>query len=83
MENQDIVLYTYRYYFRQKDSDKICLKVITDVLEGHEKFIAQLHADNSIEAASREYVCAMDCTKFCIVEEIKKSEKSLEKEGEV
>lgn len=71
-------IYTYRFAWRLKDSDKVNIKVLTDTLDGLENFASYLKTLDGVEMACREYVSEFDFEKFGFVdnllEEVKKDE---------
>lgn len=69
--SETVVVYTYRYFFKQKNG-QLCVKFITDVLDGHERFIKALQADDNIVSAAREYVSEVNFAYLGFSETFKK-----------
>lgn len=59
-----------RYFFKLKDSDKICYRVISDLEEAHKRIVDSFFSDEAIEKASCEYLSEYDCDKLGIIENI-------------
>lgn len=82
MEKKDtVILYTYRYFWKQKDG-KLCVKFITGPQEEHAQFQNRLRDNNNIESAMREYVSQVNLAYLGFTEEVKKQikeEKEIEK----
>lgn len=49
-----ITVYNYRYIWKDK-SGKLCVKYVTDTIEGHAKFQEVLRNDTNVVSALREY----------------------------
>lgn len=58
------VLYTYRYMWKNFNSDSINFKIVTDTLDGHSKFVTSVSAMDCVENLCREYLCEYDCSKL-------------------
>lgn len=73
---------TYRYLFTRACDEEgmICVKIITDVEDGHKKVIDQIKKDPSIMRCMREYVCEYDASLFASVDAIKQSVPNLKTE---
>lgn len=63
-----VILYTYEYMWKVKDSDSVNFKIISDVLEGHNQFIDMLKKLDNIECASRTYLSQIDVSKYHVDE---------------
>lgn len=73
-QNEKVSLVTRRYLWKNADSDKICVKVITGVQSEHDNFSESLLADESIIVATSEYLSEYDLLQFGVVVPIKKME---------
>lgn len=58
---KNVIIYTYRYMWRLKDSDSVCVKIVSDVLQGLSEFENQLLALDGLESACKEYVHEYSC----------------------
>lgn len=79
MENQTplTVLYTYRYVWKNAD-DKIYMRHMTDVAEGHDKMVKALLSDDSVKSCYREYLGEYDTSHYAQIDELKKENKKWE-----
>lgn len=68
-----VIVYTYRYFFKEK-SGKICVKFLTEPIQGHDAFIKMLKENENIVAASREYVSEVNFAYLGFSENLKKEE---------
>ncbi|UPW41137.1 hypothetical protein [Sigmofec virus UA08Rod_5397] len=67
---------TYRYFIRLKgekdnEPDKSVFRVLTELPEGHQKFIEEVKHLYNLLAFGREYVCEYDSSKVGFFETIK------------
>lgn len=76
---ETIKLYTYKYIWQTQD-DKLCVKFITDVQEGHQKFQTQIRDDANIKSCMREYINEVNLAYINFTEPVKQENK--EKEGD-
>lgn len=63
-------IFTYRYMWKIKDSDRICFKIITDTKSGLEQFEQALLQLPDIVSALKEYISEIDCDLVGIVDTI-------------
>lgn len=77
------VVYTYRYMWKDKKGS-LCVKFLTEPLEGHKKFIEQLRKDENIVSCAREYCHEINFAFIGFSEPVKieKKEENTKKEGE-
>lgn len=80
MENNKI--YTYRYIWLMKNSDKLNVRIISGIKEEHEQFVKVLLENDDVEKASRVYVCEYDIVKMDDYEPVKQS-KEVEEDEEI
>lgn len=81
MENQEtVIVYTYRYIWKEKKSGRLCVKFVTGPQEEHALFQKSVVENDGIESCLREYVSEVNFAYLGFTEEVKKSEK---KESEV
>lgn len=73
-QSEKVVLVTRRYLWKQKDDDKICVKVLTGVAQEHNNFTFSLLKDENIERATSEYLGEYDLLQFGLIVPIKKME---------
>ena len=84
-ENEStVIVYTYRYFWKEK-SGKICVKFLTEPIEGHNHFIGMLKDNANVVAASREYVSEVNFAYLGFNESLKKenNEEDGEKDEEI
>ncbi|UPW41862.1 hypothetical protein [Peromfec virus RodF5_7] len=64
-------IFTYRYLVQTGDNkDQIKIKLVSDVMAGHNDFIERTIAELNPVRFAREYVCEYDCSKVMLVEPI-------------
>lgn len=73
-------IYVYRYMWKMKDSDKIQLKVVSDVIKSHMQFRKALQEDENVVSAFCEYVSEYDPYFFAAGEVIKNEENNQKEE---
>lgn len=84
MQKDTVILFTYRYFWKQKDG-QLCVKFITGPQEEHAQFQEKLRANDSVESAMREYVSQVNLAYLGFTEEVKKTikeEENIEKNEE-
>lgn len=64
------VVYSYRYMWKNKDSESINFKIVSDVLAGLASFEEQLKSFPDVESIAREYLHEYDCSKIGVFEPI-------------
>lgn len=73
----EIRLVTRRYLWKIKDDDKINIKYVTDLLEGHNSFIESLCVLPNIEKATYEYISEYLISETLVVHDILKDSKEV------
>lgn len=71
-------IYTYRYMWKYVDSDKINIKIVSDVLSGLEAFEKALLSSElvpSVELLGREYLHEYDVSKIGVFETLRNDKK--------
>lgn len=71
-----MIVFTYRYMWKNKGSSQICFKIVSDIDSGLKSFEEQLLALDNLESCAKEYLHEYDCSKVGVFEKI------FEKEGE-
>lgn len=56
------VVFTYRYMWQLKDSDKVNFKIVSDTSEGLKLFEDSLLKLDNLERAGKEYLHQYDCS---------------------
>lgn len=72
--NKTVSLVARRYIWKEKDNDKLCVKIVTGVAEEHLQMKKSLFESEFVEAATSEYVCEYDLAQYGVIESIKKME---------
>lgn len=57
----DFILYNVRVMFKFKDSDSVNFKIITDTVEGIEKFVKSISELDNLVSLSYEYLSEFNC----------------------
>lgn len=70
-----IILKTYKYIWKEKDSQNLCVKFITGTDLEHVKFQETLKNTETVETAMREYVHEINMAYFGFTEPVKTIEK--------
>lgn len=73
----EIRLVTRRYLWKFKDDDKVNIKYVTDILEGHDSFIESLRVLPKIEKATYEYISEYLLSETLVVHDILKDSKEV------
>lgn len=76
-EKQTIILYTYRYIWKDKDG-KLCVKFLTEPQEGHAQFQQALLDDETVVSCIREYVNEINFEYLGFTEPVKEEKKEEE-----
>ncbi|UPW41999.1 hypothetical protein [Dipodfec virus RodF1_43] len=64
-----IVLYCYRYVWKEKGQETLNFRIVTDTEDGLQKFADQIIQEfGDLERLGREYVCEYDVSKLCLLE---------------
>ena len=73
MENvktNETKIFVYLYMWLFDGSENMCIKVLSDIPEAHEKFMDMLKADERVSKASRVYLHEYDINKIEFYENI-------------
>lgn len=73
-----VIVFTYKYMWQTKDG-QICVKYLTEPLQGHDEFMKRIKEDKMIKSAFREYVSQIDFAYLGFTETFKTEEKKDEK----
>lgn len=73
--NNTVVVTTYRYLWKEKGNEKICVKYITGQDSEHKAFMESIKANDSIDSCMREYINEVNFAYLGYTEEVKKQEK--------
>lgn len=68
--SDSVRVYSYRYMWKLKDSDKVNFKIVTDVFEGISRFESELLKIEGLESCAREYLHEYDCSLIGVFEKI-------------
>ncbi|UPW41087.1 hypothetical protein [Sigmofec virus UA08Rod_5550] len=66
-DSKKVILYTYRYMWKEKDKESISFKIITDTLQGHEEFEKAVMQIPNLEHFAYEYLHEYDCSRVSVV----------------
>lgn len=82
-ESKDtVIVFTYKYVWQTKDG-KLCVKYLTEPLQGHDEFMKRIKEDSMIKAAYREYVSQVDFAYLGVTETFKTKKKEENKDEKV
>lgn len=70
-----VTVYCYRYIWKDK-SGKLCVKYVTDVIEGHARFQEVLRNDPNVVSALREYQNEVNFAYIGFTESVKEENKT-------
>lgn len=73
---ETIIIYTYRYIWKQKKNDNLMVKYVSETQEGHAKFQETIKNDDNIVSCMREYINQVDFAYIGFTEPVKEEEKS-------
>lgn len=74
MKNQTVVVFTYRYLWKDKQGN-LKAKYFTDTNENHSKFQQNILNDDDIVSCMREYIGEINYAFIGFTEEVKKENK--------
>lgn len=63
-------LLTYQYFWTTTDLDKVNLKILTDTVDSHEKFVDAIKALVNLKSFCRQYVSEIDLDKLGGIENL-------------
>lgn len=65
-----VIIFSYRYMWRFTGSENIQFKIVTDTIQGLEKFEDELFKLDNLESVGKEYLHEYDCSKIGLFEKI-------------
>lgn len=71
MNNDTVILSTYRYIWKDKKTGNLCVKFITDTLKGHDDFMTAIRNDVNVESCCREYMHEINFAYLGFTESVK------------
>lgn len=75
---QTTYIYTYRYMWQSKNTNDICVKVLSGVPEEHARFIKSINESADVVKCTRVYMSQCDVEKLEQYENIKTENKQEE-----
>lgn len=77
-----VIVYTYKYMWQTKDG-QLCVKYLTEPLQGHDEFMKRIKDDVMIKSAFREYVSQIDFAYLGFTETFKTEKKEIERNEKI
>lgn len=63
-------IYVIKYFFKRVGSDELCYRIVSDLREGHERFVESLRNDDKCEKLAYEYLSEYDCVQLGVCKPI-------------
>lgn len=76
MTSNTVIVYTYRYIWKEKGSQNLCVKFLTGTQEEHSIFQKNILENEKIASCLREYVNEVNFAYLGFTEEVKKEKKN-------
>lgn len=67
---EKIFLYTYRYMWKTKDSDRVQFQYVTDTLERLQSYEENILSISDLESAGKEYISQIDVSQVAFFNKI-------------